>query len=505
MSNLKKLAGQTAIYGLSSILGRSINFLLIMVYTAYLSKESLGSFTAIYALIGFLNIIFTYGMETSFFRFATGKKLEADRVYSHSQSLLVVSSLLLGAGLYLSTPILADWMEYPGQAYLFRWTALILTFDAVLAIPFAKLRLENKALIFASAKLINIFLNVGLNILLIIGIPYWIETGVLAENFLGYQLDWGVEYILLSNMLANGLIIPFVWWKAGFFKFGVEKSLLKPMWNYSLPLLFMGLAGVTNELLSRMLFEYILPENFYPGLSNREAGGVFGANFKLAILMNLVIQAFKYAAEPFFFKESENKDSPKLYAQVMHAFIIFCSLLMIAISVNLNWIGPLFLRSPGYEEGLFIVPVLLMGYLLLGVYFNLSIWFKVTDKTQYSFWITLLGALVSIGVIFFLVPVWGYMGGAMSTLACYLLMAVACYYFGQRYYPIPYQTQKGVSYLLLAFLLSYGGFYLSIDLPWLDFILRNSLLIPFILLILWSERTFLSRLKAKINAGKDHF
>ncbi|WP_297335151.1 polysaccharide biosynthesis C-terminal domain-containing protein [Algoriphagus sp.] len=499
MSNLKKLAGQTAIYGLSSILGRSINFLLIMVYTAYLSKASLGSFTAIYALIGFLNIVFTYGMETSFFRFATGKNLDPNRVYSHSQSLLVVSSLILGTGLYLAAPVLANWMEYPGQAYLFRWSALILTFDAVLAIPFAKLRLENKALLFALAKLINIFINVGLNILLIIGFPHWIETGIIPANFLGYQLDWGVEYILLSNLLANGLIIPLVWWKAGFFKFGVEKSLLKPMWSYSLPLLFMGLAGVTNELLSRMLFEYILPENFYPGLSSREAGGVFGANFRLAILMNLVIQAFKYAAEPFFFKESENKNSPKLYAQVMHAFILFCCLLMIVISVNLYWIGPLFLRSPGYEDGLFFVPVLLMGYLLLGVYFNLSIWFKVTDKTQYSFWITFIGAGVSVAVIWFLVPLWGYMGGALSTLACYLVMTVICYYFGQRYYPIPYQTQKGISYLLLALLLSYGGFYLSLDQPMLNFVVKNAFLIPFILLILWSEQAFIARLKTRFK------
>ncbi|HAZ26971.1 MAG TPA: polysaccharide biosynthesis protein, partial [Algoriphagus sp.] len=219
MSNLKKLAGQTAIYGLSSILGRSINFLLIIVYTQYLSKESLGSFTSIYALIGFMNIVFTYGMETSFFRFATGKNLDSHRVYSNSQSLLILSTLLLGSGLYLLAPFLADWMDYPGQAYLFRWTALILSFDAILAIPFAKLRLDNKAISFASAKLINIFLNVALNIVLIILFPQWIESGLISDGFLGYRLDWGVEYILLANLFANGLIIPFVWWKAGLFSF----------------------------------------------------------------------------------------------------------------------------------------------------------------------------------------------------------------------------------------------------------------------------------------------
>lgn len=479
MSNLKQLASQTAIYGLSSILGRSINFLLIIVYTAYLSKEDMGAFTGIYALIGFLNIVFTYGMETSFFRFSTGKNLDPSKVYYTTQSLLVTSSFVLGSSLYLAAPVLSEWMEYPGQAYLFRWTALLLTFDAILAIPFAKLRLENKALIFASAKILNILMNVGFNLILIVAFPFFITEGIIPEGFLGYRSEWGVEYILLANLFANGLIVPFVWWKAGMFRFQLDSSILFPMWKYSIPLLFMGLAGVTNELISRLLFEYLLPKNFYPGLSTREAAGIFGANFKLAILMNLVIQAFKYAAEPFFFKKSNDKNSPLLYAKVMHAFIVFCTLLMIAISVNLYWIGPLFLRSPGYEEGLFIVPSLLMGYLLLGIYFNLSIWFKITDQTNYSFWITLAGAMASIVIIWSLLPIWGYFGAALSTLGCYLIMCLLCFFYGQKYYPIPYQTGKDILYLMLGFAISYGGFYLELEHSIVNFILKNSLILIF--------------------------
>jgi O-antigen/teichoic acid export membrane protein len=488
MSNLKKLASQTAIYGLSSILGRSINFLLIIIYTAYLSKTELGAFTTLYALIGFLNIVFTYGMETAFFRFSTGKNLDPQKVYHNTQSLLLSSTLILGAGLYLLAPWLAAWMDYPGQAYLFRWTAFILSFDAILAIPFAKLRLENKAFIFAGTKLLNIVLNVSFNLILIILIPSLIVEGQLPEGWLGYRSDWGVEYILLSNLFANGMIIPLIWWKAGFFKFQLDKTILRPMWNYSLPLLFMGLAGVTNDLVSRLLFEYVLPTNFYPEMSSRAAAGVFGANFKLAILMSLVIQAFKYAAEPFFFRQSTDKDSPALYAKVMHAFIIFCSLLMIAISVNLNWIGPLFLRGDGYAQGLSIVPTLLMGYLLLGIYFNLSIWFKITDKTNYSFWITLIGALVSIGVIVGLVPKFGFIGGALSTLACYGTMSLICFVFGQKYYPIPYQTYKGLLYLLVAFGLSYLGFLMNFENSVLNFLSKNSFLLLFSLLIFVLEK-----------------
>ncbi|MHA7130750.1 lipopolysaccharide biosynthesis protein [Algoriphagus namhaensis] len=488
MSNLKSLASQTAIYGLSSILGRSINFLLIIIYTAYLTQEDLGSFTGIYALIGFLNIVFTYGMETTFFRFATGKNLNPQKVYHSTQSLLLISTLALGSTVYLLAPSLAHWLDYPGQAYLFRWTALILSFDALLAIPFAKLRLDNKAWAFAGSKLLNISLNVGFNLLLIVAIPAWIASGYLSEGFLGYRSDWGVEYILLANLLANGLIIPVVWWKAGFFSFHLDKSILVPMWRFSFPLLFMGLAGVTNELVSRLLFEYLLPADFYSGLSARKAAGIFGANFKLAILMNLVIQAFKYAAEPFFFKKSIDPNSPALYAKVMHGFVIFTSVLMLAISVNLDWIGPLFLRGEGYEAGLYIVPTLLMGYLLLGVYFNLSIWFKITDKTSYSLWITLAGAVVSLLVIFALVPEYGFIGAALSTLASYSLMVVICFFFGQKYYPIPYPTVKLVVYLLSAFGLSYAGFFLHLEPAALNFFAKNGIVILFLILIVWVER-----------------
>ncbi|GAB3217511.1 polysaccharide biosynthesis C-terminal domain-containing protein [Algoriphagus aestuariicola] len=501
MSNLKKLAGQTAIYGLSSILARSINFLMIFVYTSYLNKEVVGSFTGIYALIGFLNIVFTYGMETSFFRFSTGKNLDPQQVYNTTQSLLITSTLFLGTGIYLLAPWLAELLDYPGQAYLFRWTALILSFDAILAIPFAKLRLSNRAFAFAGAKIINVLLNVFFTLLLIVWIPSLIVSGSIREGYLGYQSDWGIEYILLANLFANGLIIPYVWWRAGFFRFSLDKEIIRPMWKYAIPLLFMGLAGVTNELVSRLLFEYLLPENFYPGLSPREAAGIFGTSVKLAILMNLVIQAFKYAAEPFFFGKSTDKNSPQLYARVMHAFVIFCSVLMVAISVNLEVVGYLFPRGEGYETAFFIVPILLMGYLLLGVYFNLSIWFKITDNTKYSFWITLAGAVVSVVVIFTAVPSLGYLGGALSTLVCYLVMTAICYYYGQRHFPIPYQTGKDVGYLVIAFVLSYVGFFLDLDSAGLNFFAKNSLVVLFLAWVGYREKELLGAVLQRKKAS----
>ena len=492
MGQLRKLAGQTAVYGISSILGKTINFLLLPIYTAYLDKEALGSFTAIYAFIAFFNVVFTYGMETTYFRYATGKGLSPEKVFAQIQSLLITSSLTLGALIYFSADPLAGFLGYEGREHLFRWVAWILAIDAVLALPYAKLRKENKALSFALAKLGNIFLNVGLNVFfIVICFHVWrgdVLPGVkpLIASF--YNESWGVDYILLANLLANALMIPLLFKLSGKFKFGIDWSFIAPMWHYALPLLFMGLAGVTNEVFSRGLFEYMLPEGFYEGLNSRQAGGVFGANFKLAIFMNLVIQAFKYAAEPFFFNQSTEKNSPELFARVMHAFVIFCSLLMIVLSVNLNILGALFLRAEGYADGLYIVPVLLFGYLLLGIYFNLSIWFKLTDKTKYSLYITLLGAAVTVLVIFTMVPLYGYLGAALSTLACYSVMTVVCYFLGQKYFPIPYQTGKGLFYLMLAFVLSYTGFYWEIDTAVIQFISRNTLVLVFLIVVLLVER-----------------
>jgi O-antigen/teichoic acid export membrane protein len=506
MSQLKKLAGQTAVYGISSILGRTVNFLLIPIYTGYLTKYDVGAYTALYGYMALFNIIFTYGMETTYFRYATGKGLDPQKVFAQIQSLLITTSLSLGAVIYLSAPTLAIWLNYEGQEHLFKWIAWILAIDAILVIPYAKLRKENRAFQFAITKLGNIFINVGLNIFFIVAC-YHIWRGDWLANLSPfirkiYNPDWGVEYIFLSNLVANAAMLPVLFRLTKKFRFGFNREFLKPMWHYAFPLLFMGLAGVINETFSRTTFEYILPEGFYEGLTTREVTGIFGANFKLAILMNLIIQAFKYAAEPFFFNQASDKNSPELFAKVMHVFVIFCSALMIAVSVNLDIIGALFLRGDGYVMGNYIVPVLLLGYLMLGIYFNLSIWFKLTDQTKYSFYITIIGAIVTIVVLFTLVPKLGLMGGALSTLSCYTVMTIICYYIGQKYFPIPYQTGKSVFYLLFAFGLSYLGFFWNWGNPILQFIGRNSLVIIFVLVVLWIEKNEVKQLLSRFKENK---
>jgi len=204
--------------------------------------------------------------------------------------------------------------------------------------------------------------------------------------------------------------------------------------------------------------------------------------------MNLIIQAFKYAAEPFFFQQATNKNNPIIFAKVMHWFIICCSLLMVAVTVNLDIIGPLFLRGEGYSQGLNIVPVLLMGYLFLGIYYNLSIWFKITDRTKYSFYITAVGAVITLIVIFTLIPLLGFMGAALSTLFSYMAMTILCYIIGQKYYPVPYQTKKGIFYLSIAFLLGYGGFLVDLNNPWSNLLVQNIFALAYLLIIILMEK-----------------
>jgi O-antigen/teichoic acid export membrane protein len=298
------------------------------LYTSVFAPGAYGVITELYAYVAFFNVVYTYGLETAFFRFATKTENQSQEVYNNAQSLIIISSLLLSGLLFAFAPQIAQLLEYPDKEHLVEWLAMIMGVDAILAIPYAKLRLDNKAWTFAITKLSNIGLNIFLNIFLIVLCPA-IYKGELLPGLKPwidwfYNPAWSVEYVFLSNLLANAALMPVFWHLNRYFNFSFNKRLLKSMMAYAYPLLFMGLAGVTNEMLSRVLLKYWLPENFYPGKSNLYILGIFGACYKLAIFMNLTVQAFKYAAEPFFFSKGEDKNSPALFARVMHWFVIIC-------------------------------------------------------------------------------------------------------------------------------------------------------------------------------------
>lgn len=448
MSQLRQLAGQTAIYGVSSVLGRVLNYLLVPLYTSVFSPGAYGVVTELYAYVAFLNVLYTYGFETAYFRFAS-QSANREKYFRIAQTSLVLSSIVFSLMLMLLSDSIAVWLEYPEHGNLIRWLALILAIDAVVAVPFARLRLEGKGVRFAIFKLSNISINIGLNLFFLVFCPWWIashDSTLIAKL---YDPSMGVGYVFLANLLANATYLLFFRRDFGSFRFRLDRE-WTVMFLYAAPLMVMGFAGVTNEMLSRALLKYLLPEGYYPGLSNLEVLGIFGACYKLSVFMTLAVQAFKYAFEPFFFSRSAGPGSPELFARVMHGFIVFGSLAWLAVSVFLPVIAPVFLSRDIYLTGLDIVPWLLGGGLFLGIYFNLSVWYKLTDKTYYGAWITVAGACLTILLNVTLIPVVGYMGSAITTFLSYLVMVIISYYLGQRQYFIPYRLASGLFYIIIA-------------------------------------------------------
>lgn len=458
MSLLKKLAGQTALYGLSSILGRMINFLLVPFFTSenVLSANEFGAMTELYADIAFLNIIYLFGMETTYFRFATKGQLREADAYNNSMSALLLTSLTLSGLLILFSGPIAETLKFHGKGSYYIMMGMILALDSVAAIPFARLRLEEKAGKFAFIKIVNILVNVFFNFFFLVFCRdvyhgyYFPELATLIQSF--YHPDLGVEYVLASNLLASFVTLLLLSKSFLRFRFTLNLQVLKPMLIYSTPLLFMGLAGMVDEMASRKLLKYLLPEGYYPGLTNQEALGIFGACYRLSMFMSIAVQAFRYAADPFFFSQAKDKNAPELYAKVMKWFVIVGALILVGVGANLS-IVKYFLQSEIFRSGIMVVPVLLLANLFSGIYYNLSIWYKLTDKTQYGLYITLIGAVITLAFNFLLVPFLGYMGSALTTLLCYVTIAGISYGLGQKFYPVPYNLASASGYILLAILL----------------------------------------------------
>jgi len=440
MNQLKKLAGETVLYGLGSIIPRFLNFLLVTIHTDVFAPEEYGVITKLFAYVAVINIIFMFGMETAYFRFATKPGSDEKRIFNLTQTVVVAISIILSVIFILFANPLAVALDIPGQANLIIWLVIIMFIDAIVAIPFARLRLEKKATQFAVGKLINVFILVGLNV-------YFLK--------LSYNPSIGVGFVMLANLAANAFYILFLVrtlfsWRPAF-----DTTVSTSMIRYAYPMMLMGLAGMTNEMFSRLTLEWWLPENFYPSQSSEYALGIFGACYKFGMLMSLTVTAFRYAAEPFFFSIAADKNSPQLFAKVNHYFIVVCCVLLLGVGINMD-VLKYFLGIDAYREGISIVPILLIAYLFLGAYYNFSVWFKLTDKTYYGTIITVGGAIITIVSNFLLIPKFGYVGSSWATLICYFSMTVTCYLLGQKFYPIPYSIIKGLAYILVTTLLVYG-------------------------------------------------
>lgn len=450
MRPIKQLARSTAIYGLSSVVGRILNYLLIPFYTSIFLPADYGLLTEWYAYAALLQVLYTYGMETTYFRFAKQEPAAFDLAIS----MLLATSLVFSSLLVIfATPITAR-IAHPGCERYVYYFAAILAIDAVMVIPFAKLRLQKRALCFANTKLFQILLNVALNLVLLGGCDH-IHAGSFLKRLQPYMASWydptkRVEYVLLANLVANSVALPWLSKMLCRVRLQLNWQKVKPMLVYTLPLLLMGLAGAVNEMLGRAMLRHWLPSNFYPGQSNEAILGIFGACYKLAVLMLLGIQAFRYAAEPFFFTHVQERNTPALFSAVMHWFLLGACFTLFAVSANLDLLGHILLRKAAYREALEVVPYLLLSYLFLGMYYNLSMWFKLTDKTYYGTWLASIGALVTVVLNRALIPRLGYWGSVWASVASYATMSVLCYYWGKKYYPIAYQPGRKLAYILVT-------------------------------------------------------
>lgn len=474
MNQLKRLAGETVLYGLGSIVPRFLNFLLVPLHTSVFAPEDYGVITKLFAYVAVINIIFMFGMETAYFRFATKPGADENRVFNLAQTIVVSISLLLSIIFIAWANPIAQFLLIPTHADLVVWLVVIMLVDAVVAIPFARLRLHKKAGKFAWGKLINIAILVGLNL-------YFLK--------ILYNPSMGVGYVVLANLLANCFYLLFfsptlLSWRPAF-----DRKISLSMLSYAYPIMFMGLAGMTNEMFSRLTLELWLPNDFYPGKSGDYALGVFGACFKFAMLMSLAVQSFRYAAEPFFFSNASDKNSPQLFAKVNHYFIIVCCVLLLTVSINLD-ILKYFLRSEEYWEGLSIVPILLTGYLFLGVYYNLSVWYKLTDKTHFGTFITVGGAIITIILNYLLIPTFGYVGSSWVTLICYFSMTATCYLLGQKYYPIPYSVLKSLSYITITIALIYLVNLMEFPDQWMRTAFHGIVLLLYLAVIYRVEKSY---------------
>ena len=460
MSVTKNLLSQTAIYGLSSIVGRVLNYLLVPLYTAVFAPAEYGVVTELYAYVAFLNVVFTYGMETAYFRFANQPGTDRLELYQRVLTLLLLTSIAGAALLTVFSDDIAAALHYPGQGRYVKWLGWGLAIDAVVAVPFARLRLENRAARFATLRLLNIGLILLASWFFIVKAPTVPPLGAMLtgtgneawlQALVGavYDPGLGVGYVFLITLVANALWLPLLWPQLRDWRPSLSTETTRTLLTYGLPLLVAGLAGMVNEVLDRILLKAWLPPGFYPGLTNAGALGVYGACYKLSIFMSLVIQAFRYAAEPFFFRQAHDKNSPRTFALVMKWFVVACCLIFLVISLFLDDFGQL-LRSPVYRTGLAVVPILLLANLFLGVYYNASVWFKLTDRTRFGTWISIGGAVLTVGLNWYLIPRLGYMGCAWATLACYAAMALTCVALGQRYFPIPYPVGRIGAYVALA-------------------------------------------------------
>ena len=473
---IKALAGQTVIYGLGTIVPRLLNYLLTPFYVRVFVSGEYGQISELYAWIALLLAILTFGMETTFFRFS--QKEDSGKVFNNAETivLLITSIFLALYGFFYKS--FAELIHYEFNTHYVLLLGIIVAIDAAAAIPFAMLRKENKAGRFSLIKTINVLTNIFFNILFLVIIPE--KSMMIGERLFGEGTSLLI-WVFISNILASLLNLILLFPQLSKLRLRLNRDLIVPMLKYSFPILLISLVGMVNEVADKILIKYLvtIPDEMTLASMNitgekyaMQQLGIYSANFKLGVLMTIFIQMFRFASEPFFFSHAKDRNAPTLYAKVMTYFVIFCLLIFLGVMFYMDILQHFVGRTGSdYRDGLSIVPIILIANMLYGIVFNLSIWFKLSDKTYYGTIISIIGSITTLLCFFILIPRIGYMGAAIAHLGCYSVMMLVSYFWGQRVMPIPYQIGRITIYCVLAAIL----FFISTLTSELGIVLKLSL------------------------------
>ncbi|RYZ39873.1 MAG: polysaccharide biosynthesis protein, partial [Sphingobacteriales bacterium] len=451
LAAIKQLAGQTLWYGGSNIGAKFLNYLLTPLLTNLMHDTSgvrdFGDYSLLYAWIAVLNIIFTYGFETGYFRFSNKEGIDREQLFRTTFGSLLISSLAFIVLFSCFSTSINDFLNLSNHPEYIVWCLVVIGLDAIASIPFARLRQENRPKKYAFVKISGIVFYIALTLVFLVALPKYLQKHPDSALRPWYTSHTRVGFLILANVLQNVFVFLalFAEWRS--FRFKIDKTLWKQLFAFSAPMIVIGLAGMINEVMDRQMLAKLLPAD----IDAKRIVGIYSANYKLAIFITLFIQAFKMAAEPFFFSQAKEKNAPQLYARVMKWFVVTLCLAFLFSGLYLDiW---KYLINGAYRSGLVVVPILLFANICLGIYYNLSVWYKLTDKMNMGLYITLLGAAITLTGNYIFIPKWGMFAAAWTTLVCYATMVVVTYFVGKKYYPIPYPVKKILSYLVVMLIL----------------------------------------------------
>lgn len=453
------MAGQTLWYGVPKIISRFLNYGLTLAGFQLFRAAETSNLTLVYAVIPFLNVIFTYGLETSFFRFA--QTTDRNKLYNTLTVSIITTTVFFTIILLLLQDPLARFLELRDNPEYVTWMIGILFFDTLAILPLAKLRLEERPRKYAFVNVATILLNISLVIFFLFIARGKFEKDPNTVWGIIYQPDVGVGYFLIANLIASAVSLLFLYKEFAAARWLFDKKLWQEVMLYSYPLVIVGFGGMINEMLSRVVYQKVLDTDL---LTEKRELGIFGANYKLAVLITIFIQIFRLAAEPFFFNQSTKDDAPRTYARVMKFFVIACCFMFLIVALFLDfWKLLIAAKYKEYAEGIHIVPIIAMASVFLGIYYNLSVWYKLTNKNMYGAYITIAGALLTVLLNMWWIPHFRYTGAAWATFFCYAFMMVVSYVQGQKFYPVPYAWKKLLAYLVIVTLV----YLVQLGISWL--------------------------------------